>query len=30
MRILYANTVGRDKTVIQSATDFMQQPELCE
>jgi len=24
------NTVCRDKTVIQGATDFMQHPELCE
>jgi len=24
------NTVCRDKTVIQGATDIMQQPELCE
>jgi len=27
---LFVNTVCRDKTVIQGATDRMQQPELCE
>ena len=26
---LFVNTVCRDKTVIQGATDITQQPELC-
>jgi len=28
--ILFVNTVYRDKTVIQGATDIVQQPELFE